>query len=425
MPPSAQFTASSTDPRLYVLRDQLAQTELWMVAKMTFDTNRQTVYQGEGALSEVVRIIDEQAVGRLLLVVDEAAYAASGGEGVFKKCCADLQVERFAGFELNPKLHDVRAGIDLHRRLQPDMVIGFGGGTAIDLAKLIGTLAAHDDDARDIITGRGAIEKSGPPMIAIPTTAGTGSEATQFAVTYVDGEKYSVSHPLLLPDFAIVDPKLTHSMPPKVTAASGLDALCQGIESVWSVAATEQSVGWATEAIRLATEHLQQAVERPTSQARRGMCRAAHLSGQAINITRTTASHALSYAITTDYGLPHGMAVALTLAPMLAYNAAVTESDCNDPRGPQAVLDRIALILESLQADNVAAACGKIRGLISAIGCPIALAEIGVADDVVIERLVSRVNAERLSNNPRKTTAQALVSILKGSAGNSVDDQAQ
>lgn len=381
---------------------------------MSLDVKRQSARLGDGALAEIGAIIEDRNPSRLLLVVDEAAYDAANAASLFDGCCAGRRVERFNKFELNPKLRDICAGIELHRHFGPEMVIGFGGGTAIDLAKLIGLFAAHDDPARDLITGQCPIERSGPPMIAIPTTAGTGSEATQFAVAYVDGVKYSVSHPLLLPEFAIVDPTLTHSMPPKVTAASGLDAFCQGIESVWSVGATEESIGLATEAIRLAAEHLWQAVNRPTPAARRGMCRAAHLSGQAINITRTTACHALSYAITTDYGVPHGMAVATTLAPMLAFNAAVSEGDCNDPRGAAQVRDRIALILESLQAESVDAACGKIRDLITAIGSPVDLAEIGVTDDAVIEQLVSRVNVERLSNNPRKTTPQSLVKVLKG-----------
>lgn len=378
------------------------------------DDKTPKVHLDDGALSELERIVNHYDPPRILLVVDEAAYDASDAGRVFDRCCSHRNVERFSDFELNPKLHDIETGIDLGRRLQPGLVIGFGGGTAIDLAKLIGSLSVHNQEARDLITGEAVIEQSGPPMIAIPTTAGTGSEATQFAVAYVDGVKYSVSNPLLLPDVAIVDPVLTHSMPPKVTAASGLDALCQGVESVWSVKANDTSIETATEAIQLAVQHLQTAVAAPTPEARYGMSRAAHLSGQAINFTRTTACHALSYGITTDYGVPHGEAVALTLAPMLAYNAAVTESDCNDPRGPKSVRGRIALILNALQAENVQAACAKIQSLIESIGSPVDLAAIGVTDDAVIEDLAGRVNAERLSNNPRKTTTSSLVAALRG-----------
>ena len=107
------------------------------------------------------------------------------------------------------------------------------------------------------------------------------------------------------------------------------------------------------------------------------------------------------------------MVVAMTLGPMLAYNAAVTASDCADPRGPKHVHDRIAIILNILQAEDVVTACGKIRDLISATDCPNCLSEIGVTDDAAIKRLVSQVDANRLSNNPRQTTSASLFSLLK------------
>ena len=378
--------------------------------------SRQDVRLRGGALAEVGRILDDHGASRLLFVVDESAYAASGATDTLENVFAARRVERFVGFELNPKLHDIRRGIAQCRKFQPDMVIAFGGGTAIDLAKLIAALAMHQEDAREMITGQCAMERSGLPLIAIPTTAGTGSEATHFAVAYVDAEKYSLAHPFLLPEYAIIDHEMTSSLPPRETAASGLDAFCQAIESMWAVGANEESLRYATEAARLALEHLRQAVERPTADARRGMCQAAHLSGKAINISKTTAPHALSYAITTDYGVPHGMAVAMMLGPMLKYNAAVTASDCNDPRGPKYVLDRVADILNVLQAADIATACGKIRDLISATASPTSLSDFGVTDDAAIERLVGQVNADRLSNNPRRTTSASLFALLKSSS---------
>ncbi len=143
------------------------------------------------------------------------------------------------------------------------------------------------------------------------------------------------------------------------------------------------------------------------------MCRAAHLSGKAINISKTTAPHALSYVLTAEYGLPHGVAVALTLAPLLRYNAEVTAIDCADPRGAEDVLGRIGQIVEILEAEDVAGACDNIRSLLRAVDCPLSLREAGLADDQALQRMVSGVNPERLSNNPRKTTPAALHALLK------------
>ncbi len=373
----------------------------------------QVAHLRAGALVEFGRILDERAAERLLFVVDETAYAASGAAAELENVFASRQVQRFAGFELNPKLHDILRGIEQFRELHPDLIVALGGGTAVDLGKLIGTLAVQQDDAREIITGQRSIQHDGPPLIAIPTTAGTGSEATHFAVAYVDGKKYSVAEPNLLPDYAIIDPELTGCLPQGITAATGLDAFCQAVESIWSVGATEQSIRFADEAARLAWEHLRQAVSSPTLASREGMCRAAHLSGKAINISKTTAPHAMSYAITTDYGVPHGMAVALTLGPMLVYNSQVTASDCMDPRGPTHVADRIAQILDILQAKDVMTASDNVRELIVAIGCPTSLSEVGVTDDAALERLVRHVDAKRLSNNPRQASPRALFALLQ------------
>lgn len=128
---------------------------------------------------------------RLLFVVDESAYAACGADVVLQPILRSHIVARFSGFELNPKIADIERGAEQSRAFSPDLVIALGGGTAIE-SKSIAALSRQLDSPRDIVTGQSSIIGNGPPLIVIPTTAGTGSEATQFAVAYVD-EKYSVS----------------------------------------------------------------------------------------------------------------------------------------------------------------------------------------------------------------------------------------
>ncbi|MEZ6149002.1 MAG: phosphonoacetaldehyde reductase [Pirellulaceae bacterium] len=372
------------------------------------------VYLKEGALSEVGGIIERNSAERLLLVVDESAYAACGADVVLQPILRSRIVARFSGFELNPKIADIERGVQQSRAFSPDLVIALGGGTAIDLGKIIAALSRQLDSPRDIVTGQSSIIGNGPPLIVIPTTAGTGSEATQFAVAYVDGEKYSVSHASMLPNYAVVDPRLTHSLPAGVTAATGLDAFCQAIESIWAVGATDESIGYATDAARHALKHLVPATKEPTPAARLGMSQAAHLAGKAINISKTTAPHALSYALTSRHNIPHGAAVAMTLSSMLAYNAHVTADDCADPRGAEHVLQRISVIVKLLEATGVAEACQRIDRLVAELGCPISLAEAGIQKDGQLRQLVSSVNSQRLSNNPRKTNPQALLRLLRG-----------
>ena len=365
------------------------------------------------ALHELGSILKQLNRRRVFFVVDEVAVASSGMEELLRLSLQECDVSRFVGFEPNPKLHDIERGIDQYKGFSSDLVIAFGGGTAIDLGKLVGLLARQSNPARSVVTGESMIECDATPMIAIPTTAGTGSEATHFAVAYVDGSKYSVAHPSLIPDFAIVDPHLTFSVPPAVTAATGLDAFSQAIESMWAVGATDESIAYAREAIEHAWKHLKQSVLSPTTESRLGMCQASHLAGKAINISKTTAPHALSYAITSEFMIPHGIAVAMTLGAVLDFNASVMPSDCVDPRGPEHVKNRIQMVVETLGAVSVQDARQKIDSLISSIGCYRSLCEAGITREADLQLIASSVNSLRMSNNPRKTSTESLLQLLR------------
>jgi alcohol dehydrogenase len=372
---------------------------------------QQVVHLRENAIAELEVILREHSTRKPFFVVDELVYSASGAADILDPVLSSFEAIRFNGFEPNPKLSDVERGIEMFRKTQPDIIIAFGGGTAIDLAKLIGSIAVHDISSRDIITGVASIEQKGPALVVIPTTAGTGSEATHFAVAYVDGVKFSVAHENLLPDIVLLDPQLTYNLPSRITAASGLDAFCQAVESIWAVGATDESVEFATLSVKLSLEHLAAAVNDPTPKARRGMCEAAHLAGKAINISKTTAPHAISYAITTHFGVPHGIAVALTLGPMLEYNSRVKEADCNDPRGCEHVQQRIAIILDLLGGD-LQNGLAVIKQLIDEVGGVRSLCEIGASSIESQQLLATQVNPERLSNNPRMMNATAIERIF-------------
>lgn len=379
---------------------------------MTTTAPAPAVILGEGAIDSLDSALDRHAAGRVFFVVDRAAYTASGAASALASCFKARDVVTFDEFSPNPKLADVEAGLDRFRAAGPDLVLALGGGTAIDTAKLIAGFAAGAAPARELATGAVPLAGRAVPLVAVPTTAGTGSEATHFAVVYVDGRKHSVAHPSLLPDDALIDPRLTHSLPPGVTAATGLDAFCQAVESIWAVGATGVSIDHAAEAARLAMRHLPAAVLKPTPESRAAMCRAAHLAGRAINVTKTTLPHALSYGITARHGVPHGVAAALTLAAAYRYNSAITEDDCLDPRGPDHVRGRLRVIQEVLGAADVAAACAAIRGFVAGLGCPATPRDAGVVTAEGREALAGLVNAERLANNPRAARRADLVRLL-------------
>lgn len=372
---------------------------------------RTRVIFGAGLLSRLGALAAESGFRRTLLVSDPGIVASGIADRAGRALRASgIEVVLFQDFDANPDEHMVDAGRAAAAAGGIDSIVAVGGGSSLDCAKGVNFVLTNGGWMRDY-RGYGKASRPMLPMIGVPTTAGTGSEATHFAVVYVDRQKYSLAHEVLLPTHAIIDPLLTHSLPPRITAASGLDALCQAIESMWAVGATDESLDYATCALRLAIDHLEAAVRNPTPPARRAMAEAAHLAGKAINISKTTAPHAFSYALTTQCNVPHGMAVALTIGPLFVYNSRVEESDCLDPRGAAHVRARIAQAVELLGAASPVDAHHRLESLLRAVGCPTRLQAHGIAREDY-GPLIEQVNVERLANNPRALDGAALAKLL-------------
>jgi alcohol dehydrogenase class IV len=255
--------------------------------------------------------------------------------------------------------------------------------------------------------------RPGLPTISIPTTAGSGAEATHFAVVYVGTVKHSVAHCHMLPTVALVDPDLTYSLPPLITAVTGLDAFAQAVESYWSVQSTPESRADASRAVRLVLEHFVTAVKAPTPQARHAMSTAAYLAGRAINRTKTTGAHAMAYPLTAMFGVPHGHAVSLTLGALLVYNSQVTDEDVADSRGAAHVREAIAELLALLGCRTPEEGRVRIAGLMREVGVATTLSELRIRRHRDIEHVVGNVNAERMGNNPRLMTDASVRTLLQ------------
>ena len=366
---------------------------------------------GEGAIARMADLLAREQARRVLLVTGRDSYVRSGAEQALGPALEGRSVTRFHDFETNPNLPDVERGIRLCRDVAPDVVIAIGGGSVIDVAKAINVLSVQDSPPAAIWSRSSLIRRRGCPLIAAPTTAGSGSESTHFATIYLDGVKGSLTHATLRPDRAIVDPCLTYTLPARLTAVTGLDALAQAIESYWAVGATAESQAHAAAAIDLMWGTLRTAVHAPTPRARANMAFGAHLAGRAIDLSRTTAAHAISYPLTKRYGIPHGHAVALTLASFFEYNASARRLTINDPRGAGYVERTMAELCERLGCSGPVAAAQAWRDLVRSLDLATGLERAGVPAGAV-DSLVVAVNAERLSNHPVQVTSAALRGIL-------------
>ena len=371
----------------------------------------QPLYFGAGAVRKLPEILASNGARRVLLVTGRRSFAESGAERALAPLFAAIEVARFQEFGSNPVLDEVERGAALWRRLRPDLVVAVGGGSVIDVAKAVNVLGAQALAPRDVLA-RGLHGLSGgSPLVAIPTTAGTGSEATHFATVYVDGEKHSLAHASLRPACAIVDPDLSSTLPPRLTAVTGLDALCQAIESYWAVGASTESQAFAAEAVSCLWPAISTAVHTPDAAARAAMARGAYLAGRAIDHSKTTAAHALSYALTTRFGVAHGHAVALTLGRFFELNDRARTLGVTDPRGVGYVERTLAALCTLLGEPDATGVARTWSALLESLGLETDLRRLGV-DPGDLDELVDAVNAERLGNHPVRLTRETLRALL-------------
>ncbi len=373
----------------------------------------QVEFIGIGTINKLKEIIEEHSPSNIFLVTGKYSFEKCGAKAIIGDFLRSYNVIHFFDFEANPKLKDIEKGIEIFKRNYCDFVIAVGGGSVMDIAKSVNILSFNQGSPVGYVKGEKKIQSKGTTLVAIPTTAGSGSEATRFAVVYIDKTKYSLENDFMLPDYAIIDPQFTMTLPKSITASTGMDALCQAIESYWCINSTDESKAYAKEATKLVMKNLPNAVNNPSKESREAMAKAAHLAGKAINISKTTAPHAISYPITSYFNVPHGHAVALTLHSILVYNSHVTEEDFLDKRGVNYVKKIISEIIKLLDAENVEDANNKIKNLMEEIGLSIRLSDLGINTDDKIEIIIKNgFNPGRVANNPRKLTEEALRRIL-------------
>lgn len=291
----------------------------------------------------------------------------------------------FGGYHANPDWADAAAGEALYREHACDGLVSVGGGSAIDTAKAIKArlLAADEENA---LATRWQTRRL--PHLAIPATAGTGAEATQFAVMYVGGRKHSLSHIDLLPDGVLLDPALLTSLPDYHKKSCALDALCQGIESYWAKASSPASRPDAVQAVVGVLKALP-AYLQGDEDAADAMLWAAYCSGCAIQRTRTTAAHAMSYQITAMLGMAHGHACALTLPYLWAH----LMRDKHQAEALQPLAEAMGLPEAAMVPDF-------LLGLLLALG----MESIAAPTAQQLDLLTATVNADRLGNHPESLT---------------------
>ena len=321
----------------------------------------------------------------------------------------------FSDFTPNPLYEQVCNGIELLKSSNCDTILAVGGGSAIDVAKCIklAVLAKKGNDAiiPPLVSNRVACDGAKLPFIAIPTTAGTGSESTHNAVMYYEGAKQTVTNDGVLPDYAVLEPTVLKTLPLYQKKCTMMDALCQGIESWWSVNSTEESYEYSRKTIELIMANWRKYIFENDDEAAKQIMLAANYGGRAINITQTTAAHAFSYKITSLYKLPHGHAVAVCLPEIWEYMIGHMDK-CIDTRGHAYLSDIYNLIAKSMGCANPVKAIELFRQMMTEMELQPPKA---VNREEELEVLSTSVNPVRLKNNPvllKSDTISYLYSLI-------------
>lgn len=297
----------------------------------TYHNPVRAVFQA-GGLKSLGKYLDSARVG----LVTSAGFRRRGLVARIEQDLGQRLVAVIDDVKPNPDLQDVQSQSERLRPHAPATLVALGGGSTIDTAKALARLLSQPAGtslAELLRGGTAAADSPALPVVAIPTTSGTGAEVTPFGTVwdYERKKKYSVVGDDLFPRLAILDPELTLALPDEVTVASGLDSISHALESAWNRNATPVTLGLVTRSLQLSMRALPEVKATPShGMARARMMEASLLAGLAISQSRTALAHAISYPLTTNFNLPHGLACSFTLPVLLAFNAQADDGRLAD-----------------------------------------------------------------------------------------------
>ncbi len=375
----------------------------------TFQAPTQITF-GAGAITQLGQIV--AALGKRPLIVSDPGIAAAG---ILQQVLdvlgpAVAQVETFTDVESNPSIETVNRATAVYRRADCDCLVAVGGGSAMDVAKIVAVLVTHGGG---VLTYEGIGKVPGPtvPVICIPTTAGTGSEVTQFTVITDRARpfKVTVGSPYVVPTAAVCDPTLTLSMPQPLTAATGMDALTHGIECYINTVTNPLAKTYALEAIRRIGRYLRTAYATGKHlEARSHLLLASTMAAMAFTRTRLGNVHAMSHPLGAHFDVPHGVANAVLLPYVMEWNLIAGMETY--PQIAEALGEPVAGLPPR---EGAVAAVEAVRQLAADVGIPERLREVGVTREAIPALADDAMKSGNILVNPRLTRREDIVYLFE------------
>ena len=368
---------------------------------------------GAGAVKQVPGLCRDLGFSRIFVVTGMTSTRKSPHllELLDSLKNSGIAVHVFSDVEADPSIETIDKGVAELNAFKADAAIAFGGGSPMDAAKSISMVSANGDSIREYIRVRKIYTQRGIPLICIPTTAGTGSEVTSAAVTTdkATQEKIGLSHDFQLPAYAVIDPVLHTSMPPSVTAATGLDALTHAIEAYIALKSNPITDGLALTAIRLIGDNLRIACALGDNlEARSNMALSSTIAGGSFANAGLGAVHGIAHPVGAQFGVPHGVANGILLPYVMDYCLIANYAKFRE------IAIALGKNVQGLTEREAASqAVEAVRELKEDVGIPASLADIDVPASAVESLVKDSATYRQLGNSPRRLTASDLRTIIK------------
>lgn len=369
-------------------------TQYWNPVKITF---------GPGSLDRLPEILAGLPGRRVTLVTDHEIISALDLGDRLQSLAGGRELAVYDRVLPNPEVSNADEAVQFAREHGAEIVVGLGGGSALDTAKVVAAAAPNGGEVMPLLEKRRPMSAAPLPTVFIPTTAGTGSEVTRWATlwNHEEKKKFSLESMAMYPTHAVLDPKLTLTLSPVLTATTGMDALSHAMEAFWNKNANPVSDAYALEAVRRIVEVLPLAVKEPDNlEYRSRMLLASLLAGLAFSNTKTAAAHSLSYPMTLHFGVIHGQASSITLPALLRFNA-------------EASLERMTQLAKAVGGNSIESGAKRIQVLLQRVGLKTSLSELGIDADGVELCVREGYTPDRAGHNLRDLNAEGLREVLQ------------
>jgi alcohol dehydrogenase class IV len=367
---------------------------------------------GEGIEEKIGAEAKGLGAKKALIVTDATIEKAGLLEKVEKPLKEVMEVDVFDKVEPEPALVAAETAAEAARAAKCDLIVGVGGGSVMDMAKVASAAASNPKQGVSDFLGANKITNPSVPKILVPTTAGTGAEATSFALVIVEEKKKAIASPYNLADVVLIDPTFTATMPPKVTASTGMDALSHAVEAFLSTGSNPLTDSFALEAIRKIADNLEEVFSHGDNRdARLKMALAAMLAGMAFGNAGVIAGHAAAHTVGAKYKIPHGVSAALVLPYMMEYNAVEIVVKEKLAKVAREMGEDISRMTDEEAASK---AVVRVKGLLEKLDLPTRLADLNVPQEDLPE-LAEAMSKEKgyLARNPRKIEHEDAVKMFE------------